>query len=245
MVKSLPILQTVFVPDLNPDISNNDSKLAKIIRKKFPNNQYFEKSSLNNMWKKKGNSILEVYRYDLGITEQICFCVYAIFNRIGLNNHITTRAVNLLEAISDIFGVSFNPSYVPAGFAFKSDKMNYLDRLLTNVIMYIITYGLTKLIWEPTAQSLQYHLPNKFDYSGAVKESSFVFVNAEELIEFPRLVSRKIVFVGGIAVSEASPLIEKCNISGWRGTNHANHTKFNPGLSTNYGSFWILVSLGL
>ncbi|KAL3994249.1 UDP-glucoronosyl and UDP-glucosyl transferase family protein [Acanthocheilonema viteae] len=228
---------TVFVPDLNPDVSNNGSKLAKIIEKKFPNNQYFEKSSQKNMWKKKGDSILQVYRlhkrladaqrmtckkhlednelmgllqseqYDLGITEQINFCGYAIFKRIGLKNHITTRAINLLEVSSDLFGVSSNPSYVPAGFSFKSDKMNYLDRL-TNVIMYTITYVLTKLIWDSAAQSLQHHLPNKFDYIETMNESSVVFVNTDELLEFSRLISRKIVFIGGIAIPEASPLTD-------------------------------------
>ncbi|CAG9530659.1 unnamed protein product [Cercopithifilaria johnstoni] len=228
---------TVFVPDLNPDVSNNGSKLAKIIRKRFPNNPYLAKNSSGIMWKKKGNSILRVYQlfkrlsdaqrmtcrkhleddklmdslqaeqYDLGITEYINFCGYSIFKRIGLNNYITATAVNLFEVTSDIFGVSSNPSYVPASFAFTSDKMNYRDRL-TNIIIYAITYGLTKFIWEPAAQSLQHHLPNKFDYIEAVEKSSLIFVNTEELIEFPRLVSRKIVFVGGIAISEASPLTE-------------------------------------
>ncbi|VDK69150.1 unnamed protein product [Litomosoides sigmodontis] len=227
----------VFVPDLNPDVSNNGSSLAKIIRKRFPNNQYFEKNSSKMIWKKKGDSILQVTRlyrrladaqrmscqkhledeklmdslraehYDLGVTEHISFCGYAIFKKIALKNYVTAMAINLMEVSSDHFGVSSNPSYVPASFSSKSDKMNYFDRL-TNVIIYTITYGLTKIIWEPTAQSLQHHLPNEFDYIEVVKQSSLVFVNTEELLEFPRLVSRKVVFVGGIAVSEASPLTE-------------------------------------
>lgn len=57
--------------------------------------------------------LLQSEQYDLGITENINFCGYAIFKRIGLNNHISARAVNLMEVSSDIFGVSSNPSYVP------------------------------------------------------------------------------------------------------------------------------------
>uniref|UniRef100_A0A0R3S1Z7 UDP-glucuronosyltransferase n=1 Tax=Elaeophora elaphi TaxID=1147741 RepID=A0A0R3S1Z7_9BILA len=99
---------------------------------------------------------LQMEQYDLGITEHINFCGYAIFRRIGLDSYITAMAINLLEVSSDFFGVNSNPSYVPA-----------------------------------------------------VKESSLVLVNNDELLEYPRLISRKIVFIGGIAVPEASPLIEQ------------------------------------
>lgn len=61
---------------------------------------------------------LQKEQYDLGITEQINFCGYAIFNRIGLNNYITAMAFNLLEVTSDFFGVSSNPSYVPGLFLY-------------------------------------------------------------------------------------------------------------------------------
>lgn len=50
------------MPDLNPDVSTNGSKLAKIIRKKIPNNQYLTKERSQNKWKKNGDDILQVYR---------------------------------------------------------------------------------------------------------------------------------------------------------------------------------------
>lgn len=52
-------------------------------------------------------------KFDLGITEQISFCGYAIFNSIDLKNYISAMAVNLFEVSSDPFGISSNPSYVP------------------------------------------------------------------------------------------------------------------------------------
>lgn len=53
-----------------------------------------------------------------------------------------------------------------------------------------------------------------------MKQSSIVFVNTEELLEFPRLVSHKVVFIGGIAVSEASPLTEVRGITQSMERNH-------------------------
>ncbi|MCP9261542.1 UDP-glucuronosyltransferase [Dirofilaria immitis] len=228
-----------FMPDLNPDVSNNGSKLAKIVRKTFSNtnNQILKKNSAREKWKKKGDSILQVYRlfqqladsqrlmclehleddkliswlqteqYDLGITEQISFCGYAIFNRIGLNNQVTAGAITLMEVLSDPFGVSSNPSYVPGGFSSKADKMNYLERL-ANIIIYTTSYILTKFVWEPAVQSLQHNLPNNFNYIETLKNSSLYFVNTDELLDFPRLVSHKIVFIGGIAVAKPTALTE-------------------------------------
>ncbi|KAM3719585.1 putative UDP-glucuronosyltransferase ugt-50 [Dirofilaria immitis] len=216
---------TIFMPDLNPDVSNNGSKLAKIVRKTFSNtnNQILKKNSAREKWKKKGDSILQVYRlfqqladsqrlmcleqYDLGITEQISFCGYAIFNRIGLNNQVTAGAITLMEVLSDPFGVSSNPSYVPGGFSSKADKMNYLERL-ANIIIYTTSYILTKFVWEPAVQSLQHNLPNNFNYIETLKNSSLYFVNTDELLDFPRLVSHKIVFIGGIAVAKPTALTE-------------------------------------
>ncbi|VDN20743.1 unnamed protein product [Gongylonema pulchrum] len=40
----------------------------------------------------------------------------------------------------------------------------------------------------------------------AVGRSSFIFVNADELLDFPRLTSQKVIYVGGIAVPKPMPL---------------------------------------
>lgn len=56
----------------------------------------------------------------------------------------------------------------------------------------------------------------------AMKESSLVFVNTEEFLEFPRPISRKIVFIGGIAVPEISQLPKVCDTGLYIKNNHAN-----------------------
>uniref|UniRef100_A0A914S304 glucuronosyltransferase n=1 Tax=Parascaris equorum TaxID=6256 RepID=A0A914S304_PAREQ len=40
----------------------------------------------------------------------------------------------------------------------------------------------------------------------AISKSTFVFVNADEFVEFPRPITHKIVYVGGIAVDKPKPL---------------------------------------
>ncbi|VDK31203.1 unnamed protein product [Gongylonema pulchrum] len=39
-----------------------------------------------------------------------------------------------------------------------------------------------------------------------IRKSTFAFANSEELLEFPRLFSHKVVFIGGIAVDTPKPL---------------------------------------
>lgn len=56
---------------------------------------------------------LHAENFDLGITEMISFCGYAIFKIIGLKNYASAFATNLVEVYSDPLGVSSNPSYIP------------------------------------------------------------------------------------------------------------------------------------
>ena len=59
---------------------------------------------------------LRTENFDLGITEMISYCGYAIFKVIGLKNYASAFATNLVEAYSDPLGVSSNPSYIPGLF---------------------------------------------------------------------------------------------------------------------------------
>ena len=51
---------------------------------------------------------------------------------------------------------------------------------------------------------------SKQDFASVLQKesgnSTFVFVNAEELLEFSRPINHKIVYVGGIAVPDPGPL---------------------------------------
>uniref|UniRef100_F1LE01 glucuronosyltransferase n=1 Tax=Ascaris suum TaxID=6253 RepID=F1LE01_ASCSU len=51
----------------------------------------------------------------------------------------------------------------------------------------------------------KYIRPN-FDITETISKSTFVFVNADEFVEFPRPITHKIVYVGGIAVDKPKPL---------------------------------------
>lgn len=81
-------------------------------------------------------------------------------------------------------------------------------------------------------------------FKETMKESSIVFVNTDELLEFPRLLSRKIVFVGGIAVPKASTLTEVCNAIVCHRMNHANYTKSNIS-SRITNNLWTILNVAL
>uniref|UniRef100_A0A915PV95 glucuronosyltransferase n=1 Tax=Setaria digitata TaxID=48799 RepID=A0A915PV95_9BILA len=146
------------------------------------------------------------WKSTIWVSPNISVSVDMLFSRrLVSTNHITATATNLIEVVTDASDVSSNPSYVPACFSSNMDKMNYIDRL-TNVILYTITSYLTKFVSEPAAQSLQYYLPIKFNFIDAVRESSLFLVNSDELLDFPRLINRKIIFIGRIGIPEVKAL---------------------------------------
>uniref|UniRef100_A0A0M3IJV7 UDP-glucuronosyltransferase n=1 Tax=Ascaris lumbricoides TaxID=6252 RepID=A0A0M3IJV7_ASCLU len=84
--------------------------------------------------------------------------------------------------------------------------MNYAERL-ENFMSSLITYVIGRMVWRTVVNEPfhKYIRPN-FDITETISKSTFVFVNADEFVEFPRPITHKIVYVGGIAVDKPKPL---------------------------------------
>uniref|UniRef100_A0A183U6Y1 2-hydroxyglutaryl-CoA dehydratase n=1 Tax=Toxocara canis TaxID=6265 RepID=A0A183U6Y1_TOXCA len=56
---------------------------------------------------------LKKEHFDLGISEVFSSCGFGIFEKIGLQKHLSAFNTEIIEAITEPFGISYNPSYVP------------------------------------------------------------------------------------------------------------------------------------
>lgn len=56
---------------------------------------------------------LRAEKFDLGISEVLSCCGFAIFEKIGLKKYIGAFATNLVPSLTEAFGIDNNPSYVP------------------------------------------------------------------------------------------------------------------------------------
>ncbi|KHN83392.1 UDP-glucuronosyltransferase 2C1 [Toxocara canis] len=149
---------------------------------------------------------LRAEKFDVGISEVISSCGFGIFEKIGLKKYIAAFATNLLPISTEPFGIDNNPSYVPATFARTSDSMNYCERV-ENFVSTLITYVIGRVMKRKVVDKAfhKYIRPN-FDVHKTIAKSTFIFVNADEFVEFPRPITHKIVYVGGIAVDPPKPL---------------------------------------
>uniref|UniRef100_A0A0N5AEB0 glucuronosyltransferase n=1 Tax=Syphacia muris TaxID=451379 RepID=A0A0N5AEB0_9BILA len=227
----------VFVPNCDPHVKTNGTKLARVIRWRgeikvnIPALEYSKQ-----IWQAKSESAQKIYamvqrisqmqvelcrgvlqdeqlletlraeKFDIGISELISFCGMAMFEKIGIKNYISASATVLIEGLTEHFGVSNNPSFVPAAFSPNSDQMSYFDRV-QNTIIYLVSAFIIRYICEPLSQrAVSQYMPLEVNRETVALHSSYMFVNADEFLEFPRPITHKIVYIGGIAVPKPQPL---------------------------------------
>ncbi|KHN88814.1 UDP-glucuronosyltransferase 1-2, partial [Toxocara canis] len=87
-----------------------------------------------------------------------------------------------------------------------SDVMSYGQRW-QNVASYATLFLVSELFYRPLIK-FEGVAPG-FSIDDIIPRSVFAFVNSEEFLEYPRPISHKIIFVGGIGVSKPNPLAEE------------------------------------
>ncbi|GMT34043.1 hypothetical protein PFISCL1PPCAC_25340, partial [Pristionchus fissidentatus] len=96
-------------------------------------------------------------------------------------------------------GAPSSPSYVPGVLSSNSDVMTFMERVSNTIHAHI-----PKLIWpmmmgpydEMFTQHFGEEFPKIFDI---LEKNSYFFVNAEPITDFPRLITHKVVDIGGIS----------------------------------------------
>ncbi len=98
-----------------------------------------------------------------------------------------------------------------AGFAATTDRMTYTERV-GNLMKFLVSRLFVKTLIPSYLNSLY---RNKFgndfiDIAEKMSQSSFMFVNSNEYLEYPRPISHRIIYIGGIGLIEPKPLDKVC-----------------------------------
>jgi hypothetical protein len=101
-----------------------------------------------------------------------------------------------------------------AAFAATTDRMTYTERV-GNLMSFLVTRLFMKTL-IPRYLTTLYH--NKFgnnfiDIAEKMSQSSFMFVNSNEYLEYPRPISHRIIYIGGIGLIEPKPLDKVCIVN--------------------------------
>uniref|UniRef100_A0A915MRP2 UDP-glucuronosyltransferase n=1 Tax=Meloidogyne javanica TaxID=6303 RepID=A0A915MRP2_MELJA len=149
---------------------------------------------------------LEKEHFDVGIGENYDHCAAAIFHKIGVRVQVTAYAVQLLHWIARKYDIPTFASYVPNNFAPTLRLESFSNRLINfynEFYEWIWMHDHFKRLQDPIIRA---EFGEDFpDLNELLKKSSLVFVNTNPFIDFPRPISNKIVYIGGLVQESAPP----------------------------------------
>jgi len=155
---------------------------------------------------------LEAEAFDVAFTHMFSVCPIGIVHHAKIPAWIWLSSGQLLDFMANTIGLPSPPSYVPPVLMAASDEMVFFDRVksfMGSVLMQILFPRLVPN--RETAMFRRLIDPNFPDLLDLAKISPVVMVNAEEMLEPPRPLFHKVVYIGGIGMKKVNvkPLTEE------------------------------------
>ncbi|CAJ0936481.1 unnamed protein product, partial [Mesorhabditis belari] len=142
---------------------------------------------------------LRDFRFDIAFTQPHEWGGYALFYELGITKYITVASSTIGSGYSHLIGAPLTPSYVPAMHSRHGDVMNVFERfenfLVTAEERYLYCSEFEEMDTFMTRKYPEY--PGSKEMAG---RSSYLFTNSDPLMDFPRPLLEKIVFIGGITM---------------------------------------------
>uniref|UniRef100_A0AC34RG32 Glucuronosyltransferase n=1 Tax=Panagrolaimus sp. JU765 TaxID=591449 RepID=A0AC34RG32_9BILA len=143
---------------------------------------------------------LKQEKFDFGLIESIDFCGIGLFKLLGIKEYAIETPMAISGKLAAIHGL---PGRSSTGF--PSDVDNHPELTFYERLLNFIDPFFHLLIHNPkpfNEQLVQKHVDPEFDADEALANARIVFVNSEEHLDFPRAISHKIVYIGGITVNQ-------------------------------------------
>uniref|UniRef100_A0A914ZAP9 glucuronosyltransferase n=1 Tax=Panagrolaimus superbus TaxID=310955 RepID=A0A914ZAP9_9BILA len=140
---------------------------------------------------------LKSQNFDLGIAESFDNCGFGIFHAIGLKKVVTIFTMPFPDNLSSKLGLSRSGSFVPSLIGGTDVEMGLFGRL-KNLYRLWHTDSMNIIGLDCGVEKvIQDKVDPKFTSANAIAQSSFIFINSEEHLDFPRPITPKIVYIGG------------------------------------------------
>ncbi|GMR58578.1 hypothetical protein PMAYCL1PPCAC_28773 [Pristionchus mayeri] len=152
---------------------------------------------------------LEKEKFDAALSEPLCVCGFGIFEKLQIKNVAVVVSTASTEGFFGFTGAPSYPSYVPGQIGRYSDRMTFSERL-RNGFGAAMIYLFGSQMQGPFDSMFQNaYGPDFPTTSQMLAKSSFVFVNSEPLIDFPRVITHKIIDIGGITLASGHKAINE------------------------------------
>uniref|UniRef100_A0A914E7W3 glucuronosyltransferase n=1 Tax=Acrobeloides nanus TaxID=290746 RepID=A0A914E7W3_9BILA len=148
-------------------------------------------------------------KFDVGMTEFIDYCGDGFLETIGIDRQITLSAVTFFEPIYDTFGLPKLASFVPHLLLPFSDQMNWKQKLINLFVHYKID-GLYREHVEAETEIFRRKFKEDMEDLLTIRKrkTAMAFLNIDENLEIPPLMTTKIRLIGGIKPRNIAPIPE-------------------------------------
>uniref|UniRef100_A0A7E4ULK0 UDP-glucuronosyltransferase n=1 Tax=Panagrellus redivivus TaxID=6233 RepID=A0A7E4ULK0_PANRE len=149
-------------------------------------------------------------KFEFGLIEAADYCGYGFFMQINVTKYVNQNPMALSEKVALALGLPGNiHDHYPASLG-HHPSLTFFERL-SNFIGPIVRNKLHNAELDGfSAHVVRKHVDPNFHAFDAIANGRYLFINTEEHMDFPRPISHKVVYIGGITVSNdtVAPLPE-------------------------------------
>ncbi|CAI91175.1 glucuronosyltransferase [Caenorhabditis elegans] len=135
-------------------------------------------------------------KFDAMIYEVLAFNAIAIQQYLGIKTLYPTFSVTHGMVLSKSIGEPASPATLSSALSPYGEKMNFQERLMNTVCAFIY-----QVFMKPPKMISYSHPYYEIDLKEAESKASFVFLNSNPYLDFPRPMLTKTVLIGGISVN--------------------------------------------
>lgn len=135
-------------------------------------------------------------RFDVAVVEAEDVCAFGLVRVLAIPAYTTLTSGILSDHLAWITHVPSSVSFVPNSMSQFSDRMS-LGQRVQNLVSHALTpLAYRKTTIQPTTALFRKHHGKDFpDLEQLIADTPIVFVNDDELVDFPRPILHKVIFI--------------------------------------------------
>ncbi|CAD5211777.1 unnamed protein product [Bursaphelenchus okinawaensis] len=147
---------------------------------------------------------IKAEKYDVIIAEMFDPCIFYLAEYVNIPTRILSSAMPTPDLVAHSLGIPVPRSYIPSVLASSADVPNlgWTERLfnvITDLYHPIVLHELTGRMQKMYYDKFGVEMP---EFRDLLRKSSYVFVNVHDHLDHPRPITRKMHYIGGIAVKK-------------------------------------------
>jgi UDP:flavonoid glycosyltransferase YjiC (YdhE family) len=149
---------------------------------------------------------LAAEQFDIGIGEHYDSCTYALFQRLGIKKFISAYAVPIYSAALNQIGLPITTSFIPFMSSKTGPEMTYSERATAFFTSHLYKMVTKNVLSEPINEAIHKALGYEVRAEDYAPHSSYHFVNTDEHLDYVQPITHKVIYIGGLRLSEPKPL---------------------------------------